>query len=77
MTKLLEQAIEQLRELPEEEQDAAADALFAYIASDEREYALHPDQVAEVRRIRENVRNGMVRLATPGEIKTAKRRVTS
>jgi hypothetical protein len=28
MTKLLEQAIDQLRELPQEEQDAAADVLL-------------------------------------------------
>jgi hypothetical protein len=42
MTKLLEEAIEQLRELPDEDQDAAADALFAYISSDERQYVLRP-----------------------------------
>jgi len=42
MTALLDEAIEQLRELPEDEQDAAADALFAYIASDERQYRLEP-----------------------------------
>ena len=38
MSRLLERAIEQLRELPEEEQDNAADAVFAYLASDERQY---------------------------------------
>jgi hypothetical protein len=43
MTRLLDEAIETLRDLPEEEQDAAADALFAYISSDEREYRLHPE----------------------------------
>ena len=52
MTKLLEEAIEQLRDLPEDEQDAAADVLFVYIASDAREYQLRPHQVAEVHRIR-------------------------
>jgi hypothetical protein len=65
MTKLLDEAIQQLRHLPEVEQDAAADALFAYISSDERHYVLRPDQVAEVRRIRDKLRNGMTRLATP------------
>jgi hypothetical protein len=49
MTKLLDEAIEQLAELPEEEQDAAADALFAYIASHGRQYSLRPHQVAELR----------------------------
>ena len=38
MTKLLQEAIEALRELPEDEQDAAADVLIAYISSDERQY---------------------------------------
>jgi hypothetical protein len=36
MTRTLEEAIESLRELPEEEQDAAATAIFAYISNDER-----------------------------------------
>ena len=74
MTKLLEEAIEQLRDLPEEEQDAAADALFAYISSDERHYALRPDQVAEVRHIRQRLRDGMTRFATSGEVATIRKR---
>jgi hypothetical protein len=36
MTRKLEEAISRLRELPEEEQDAAAMAVFAYITSDDR-----------------------------------------
>jgi hypothetical protein len=32
MTKLLEEAIAKVRELPEDQQDAAADALFAHIS---------------------------------------------
>ena len=42
MTKSLDEAVEQLRELTDEEQDAAARVLFAYIASDERDYTLQP-----------------------------------
>ena len=38
MNRSLEQAIQQLRELPEYEQDNAADAVFAYLASEERQY---------------------------------------
>jgi hypothetical protein len=38
MTTQLREAIEQLCELPVEEQDLAAEMLFAYLASDEREY---------------------------------------
>jgi hypothetical protein len=72
MTKLLQQAIEQIRELPEEDQDAAADALFAFIASDERQYVLRPDQVADVRRIRDRLRSGATRLATADEVAAVK-----
>lgn len=51
MTKLLDEAIEHLRDLPEDEQDSAAEALFAFISSDERQYRLLPHQVSEVQRI--------------------------
>ena len=72
MSALLDEAIEQLRELPEEEQDAAADALFAYIASDERQYKLLPRQADEVRRIRRNLASGSTRLATEKEVTAAR-----
>jgi len=68
MPKLLEEAIDRLRELPEEEQDAAADALFAYISSDDRHYTLRPDQAADVRRIRNGLRSRTTRLATKSEV---------
>jgi hypothetical protein len=37
MTLLLEEAIAQLRELPEDQQDAVAGALLSYISSDEHQ----------------------------------------
>jgi hypothetical protein len=74
MTKLLEQAINELRNLPEDEQDAAADVLFAYIARDERQYRLRPDQVAEVHRIRGALRHGTTRLASNAEVSAARPR---
>jgi hypothetical protein len=74
MTKLLEQAINELRNLPEDEQDAAADALFAYIARDERQYRLRPDQVAEVHRIRRALRDGTTRLASDAEVSALKKK---
>jgi hypothetical protein len=74
MTKLLKQAIDQLRELPEEEQDAAADALFAYISSDERQYALRPEQVEEVRQIQNRLQKGLTRLATSAEVNSVRRK---
>jgi hypothetical protein len=73
MTRHLEEAIKTLRDLPEEEQDAAADVLFAYISSEERHYSLRADQAEEVRRIRRDLKTGKTRLATDDEV-TALRR---
>jgi hypothetical protein len=74
MTKLLEEAIEHLRALPEEEQDSAAEVLFAFISSDERQYRLLPHQVSEVRRIQRDLQDGATRLATDQEIERARKR---
>jgi hypothetical protein len=67
MSKLLEQAIVQARELSDEEQDALADALFAHIAGEERRYRLTPEQIADAERIRDDLRSGRTRLATDEE----------
>jgi hypothetical protein len=68
MTRLLDEAIETLRELPEDEQDAAVDALFAYISSEERHYSLRADQAEAVRRIRRDLKTGKTRFATDDEV---------
>lgn len=70
MTKLLEQAIVKARELSEPEQDAIADALFAHLAGDSRRVRLTPEQVADVTRIRDDLRSGRTRLATHEEATT-------
>ena len=49
MTKLLEEAIAKVRELPETEQDAAAGALIDYVEA-LREIQLTDEQMAEVGR---------------------------
>jgi hypothetical protein len=74
MTKLLDEAIEQLRELPDEDQNAAADVVFAYVANDDRNYRLLPHQVAEVQRIRKNLREGKTKLATDKEVAAARKK---
>jgi hypothetical protein len=51
MTKLLEQALRQIEQLPETEQDAAAGALLDYVKH-MRDTRLTDAQVAEVRRRR-------------------------
>ena len=68
MTKLLEEAVAQARALSEDEQDAAADALFAYFAEADRRHRLSPEQVEEVMRIRSRLQTGQTRLATDDEV---------
>lgn len=51
MTKLLDEAIRQVVQLPEGEQDAAAGALLDYLKH-MREIQLTEEQIAEVRRRR-------------------------
>ncbi len=70
MTKLLEQAVEQARELPEEDQDAAAEALFALIANEDQRHGLSVEQAEEVKRIRARLQSGETRLATAEEVST-------
>ena len=68
-SKLLEEAIAVARELPESEQDVAADAMLSAIhPEDAPSYRLSPEQVAEVHRIREDLRDGKTRLATDDEM---------
>jgi hypothetical protein len=74
MSKLLDEAIEQLRDLPEDQQNAAADVVFAYVSSDERQYHLRPDQIKEVRRIQRGLREGTTRLATDDEVSSLKKK---
>jgi hypothetical protein len=70
--KLLDEAIEQLRELPEDEQERAAEVLFAYISSEERQHHLSADQADEVRKIRGNLAVGTTRFATDQEVAGAR-----
>ena len=67
MTKLLEQAIAKARQLSDDEQDAIADALFAHLTKDDRRIRLTPNQIADVERIRNDLRSGRTRLATDEE----------
>lgn len=47
MTKLLEEAVEEVRTLPEDEQDRAAEALIAF-ARERNEYSFDNEQVAGI-----------------------------
>ena len=68
MTALLEAAIAKARELPEEEQDAAADALFASMAREEVQHRLTPEQADEVKRIQRGLMDGSTTLLSDEEM---------
>ena len=74
MTKQLEEAIEVLRDLPEEEQDAAADVLFAYISNEDRQYKLRPQDELDVRRIQNGLKTGATRIASDREVSGVRRK---
>jgi hypothetical protein len=60
MTKLLDQAIESLRQLPEAEQDVAAKFLLSFANPDAHHYQLSDEQLAEVELAKQEVRDGLV-----------------
>lgn len=68
MTKLLEDAIAEARKLPESEQDTLAEAVFAHIASSDVSYRLTDEQVEEVKRRQQSLREGTSRFATDEEM---------
>jgi len=68
MTKLLEDAIAQARKLPETEQDAVAEALFAHIAGSDVSYRLSDEQVEEVKRRQQALREGKSHFASDEEM---------
>jgi hypothetical protein len=67
VTKLLEDAIAQARELPENQQDELAEALFAHMVGDRR-FRLTDEQVEEVRQRQRGLREGKARFATDEEM---------
>ncbi len=70
MTKLLDQAIAKVRELPAEEQERAAEALmlFAELAK-QGVYRLSPEERTAIEESREQARRG--ELATDQEVEAA------
>ena len=60
MTKLLEEAIATIRELPEGDQDLAAKFLLGFANKDAHQYRLNDDQIADVERARTEARGGKI-----------------
>ena len=72
MTKLLEQAIATVRELPERDQDIVAKCLLGFVNPDAHRYQLTEEQAAEVVRAQREVREG--KIATDEEMAEVWRR---
>jgi alpha-ketoglutarate-dependent taurine dioxygenase len=72
MTKLLEDAIATVRELPEPDQDVIAKFLLAYCNPEAQHYQLSAEQEAEVELARRDVREG--KIATDAEMTQVWRR---
>jgi hypothetical protein len=66
MNKLLEEAIATVRELPDGDQEIAAEFLLAFAKPDERRYHLTSAQIAEVELAKREVREGQI--ATDAEM---------
>ncbi len=72
MTRLLEQAIATIRDLPEAEQDIAAEFLLGFANPDAQRHQLTEEQVAEVELTKQEVRAG--KIATDAEMQDLWRR---
>ena len=64
MTKLLQDVIDRVQQWPEERQDQAALVLLDLEAQQTGRYRLTPEQVREVARIQQNLRDGTSGFAT-------------
>ena len=72
MTKLLEQAIATVRQLPDGEQDIAARFLLGFANPDAASFQLTDEQLTEVELAKQEVREG--RLATDSDMEAVWRR---
>ena len=60
MIKLLEEAIDKVRRLPEHDQEIAAEFLLSFANPDAHRYQLSDQQVAEVELAKREVREGKI-----------------
>jgi hypothetical protein len=68
VTKLLDKAIAKVRELPEAQQDLAAEVFFSVVDQEKPTYRLTPEEVREVRRIQEDPRTDRTTLASDQQV---------
>jgi hypothetical protein len=74
MTKLLEEALEKVRALPEADQDIAAEFLLGFADPEAQFTHLSPEQIREVELAREEARQG--KFASPEQMNELWRRFT-
>jgi hypothetical protein len=72
---LVEEAIHRLRGLPPADQESAAETVLAIVEQYEHSYRLTPEQVEQVRRTREGLKDGTVGVASDEEVEAMWRRL--
>jgi hypothetical protein len=68
MTKLLDEGVRAVRDLPEERQDVAGELLLAIAEQSKADFRLTQDQVEAVKRVQKELKDGTMRLATDDEM---------
>lgn len=68
MTKLFEEAVAKVKKLPDEDQDIAAELLLTLTNAEATTWHLSSEQVEEVKRIQEDLREGRTALITDEEM---------
>ena len=72
---LLDEVVARLRELPQREQDRAAELILQIIERDRPDYQLTPEQVEIVRQTQEGLRDGTVKVLSEEEVEEMWRRL--
>lgn len=72
MTKLLEEAVEKVKALPEADQDIAAEFLLGFADPEARQRHLSPEQIQDVELAKEDARQG--KFAGPDQMNALWRR---
>lgn len=74
MTRLLEDAIAEIRKRPAAEQDLAAEMLMGFVRSRDEDCQLTPEQIAEVEDTLRQIEDGTMTFATEEEVAAMWRR---
>jgi hypothetical protein len=70
MTKLFQEAIEKIKKLSDEDQDIAAELLLTFADANTPQYRLSPEQVEQVKRIQQEIKDGKATFVSDEEMTT-------